>query len=88
MPSTKEPVAKARERFTDILNRAAYGRERVVIERRGKRIAAVVPVEDLDLIEALEDRIDLEDARKALADMNRKGEKPIPWAKVKKDLGL
>jgi len=48
-----------------------------------------VPAEDLDLLEAMEDRIDADDARpKVLADMKAKGEKPIPLAKLKKQLGL
>jgi hypothetical protein len=51
-------------------------------------MAAIVPAEDLDLLEAMEDRIDADDARKVLADMKAKGEKPIPWVKVKKRLGL
>jgi prevent-host-death family protein len=83
MAATRESSAHARERFSDILNRAAFGKERVLISRRGKRLAAVVPVEDLDLLESLEDRIDLDDAR---ARLKEKGS--IPWAKVKKDLGL
>ena len=48
-------------------------------------MAALVPVEDLTLIRELEDRIDLEDARKALAEA--KG-KLIPWETVKRELGL
>ena len=81
-------ASKVREDFSDTLNRVAFGRERVVLHRRGKEVAAVVPIEDLKLLEAIEDRIDLEDAREALADMKKKGQKPIPWEKVKADLGL
>jgi hypothetical protein len=40
------------------------------------------------LLEAMEDRIDADDGRQALADMKAKGEKPIPLAKVSKRLGL
>jgi hypothetical protein len=40
------------------------------------------------LLEAMEDRIDADDARVALAEMKAKGEKPIPLSKVKKHLGL
>jgi len=83
MSSSKETAARARQSFSEILNRVAYGKERVVIERRGKRLAAVVPLEDLDLLEDLEDRVDIEDARRR---MKEKGS--IPWARVKKDLGL
>ena len=48
-------------------------------------MAALVPVEDLELIRELEDRIDLQDARKALADAKGKF---IPWETVKRELGL
>jgi hypothetical protein len=34
-----------------------------------------------------ENRIDADDARKALAEMKAKGDKPIPLSKVKKRLG-
>ena len=38
--------------------------------------------------ERLEDQADVKAARKALAEMRRKNEKPIPWAQVKAELGL
>ena len=76
----------ARERLADVLNRVAYAKDRVRITRRGKAVAAVVPIEDLELIERLEDEIDIREAKKALADVRKNG--TIPWAKVKKDLGL
>ena len=79
-------TVKARENFSDLVNRSAYGKERVVLTRRGKGIAAVVPIEDLNLLEAIEGRLDLEDIEKALADPENK--RAIPWDKVKKDLGL
>lgn len=72
----------ARSEFSDIVNRAAYGGERVIVHRRKKPVAAVVPLSDLELLEHLEDRIDLEDARRRLQ------EPTVPWTKIKKDLGL
>jgi prevent-host-death family protein len=77
-------VAEVRKNFSDAVNRVAYGKERVVLKRRGKGIAALVPIEDLEAIEALEDRIDLALARKALKE---KG-KPVSLAALKKRLGL
>ncbi len=74
-------VSRARGDLAEALNRVAYTGERIVLERRGKRVAAIVSVEDLDLLEQLENRMDLEDARKALADVRRHG--AIPWEKVK-----
>ena len=79
-------TVKARENFSDLVNRSAYGKDRVVLTRRGKGVVAVVPIEDLKLLEAMEDRLDIEDIEKALADPENK--RAIPWDKVKKDLGL
>ena len=79
---SKLSTSSARQNFADIVNRAAYGHERVIVHRRKKPIAAVVPIADLELIERLEDRIDIAAARKRL------NETTIPWAKVKKNLGL
>jgi hypothetical protein len=45
---------KEREGFADAINRAAFGNERVLLRRRGRAVAAVVPIEDLRLLEALE----------------------------------
>lgn len=81
---TEIAVADVRKNFSDAVNRVAYGRERLVLKRRGKGVAALVPIEDLEMIEAMEDKIDLAMARKALKE---KG-KPIAWEKAKKQLGL
>lgn len=80
------PASKARQDFADTINRAAYGKERVVVRRRGKEIAAVVPIDDLRLLEELEDRIDLADARAALAETRKKGAKSLDA--ILKEMGL
>lgn len=76
----------ARDNFADTLNRVSYIKERVVIRRHGRDVAAVVPIEDLQFLEEIEDRLDLEEAITALKEAD--GEELIPWEKVKKDLGL
>jgi len=81
---TRMPATEARNRFSDIVNDVAFRRERVILQRHGKDIAAVVPIEDLALLEALEDKIDLDTARKALAEK----EPAVAWAKLKRELGL
>lgn len=78
----KLSATQARQEFADIVNRAAYGGERVILHRRKKPVAAVVPIEDLEFLEQLEDRSDIEEARKRL------NEPTVPWAKIKKELGL
>lgn len=79
-------AARARGHLADVINTVAYAKERVVLTRRGKRVAAVIPVEDLDVLERIEDEIDLNVARKALADVRKHG--TIPWERIKRDLGL
>jgi prevent-host-death family protein len=79
-------ISEARESFATTVNRVAFGGERVVLTRHGKRVAAVVPIEDLDLIEALEDARDLDDIRDALADPANRDR--IAWDDLKAQLGL
>jgi len=82
----KVSTVEARENLSEIINRAAYGKERIVLTRRGKDLVAIVPIDDLELLEELENRIDIEEIRKA---WEEQGDEPlIPWEKVKKDLGL
>jgi len=76
-------VSSARDALGEIVNRVAYGKERVILARRGKRLAALIPIDELELLEALEDKIDLEAARKAL-----KEPKTVSWEKVKAKIGL
>jgi len=87
---TRLNVSKAREEFPDVVNRAAYGKERTIVSRRGKDLAAVIPMEDLQLLERLAqeemDRIDLEEARAALAEAEEKG--TISLEEAKQRLGL
>jgi prevent-host-death family protein len=45
-------VAEAKTRFSELVNRASYGRERFLIRRRGKPVGAIVSVEDLAKLEA------------------------------------
>ena len=62
------------------------GGERVVLTRHGRRVAAVVPIADLELLEQLEDAADLDDVRAALADpANRER---VAWDDLKAQLGL
>ena len=85
---TRINISKARAEFPDILNRAAYGHERTILSRRGKDLAAIISIEDLRLLDRLAedemDRIDLEDARAALAEPGES----ISFEQVKKNLGI
>lgn len=82
------PCADARERFDELLRRAVKDKDRVVLTRRGKPVAALVPIEDLELLEAIEDRLDADAFRRAKEEFERSGEPAIPWEKIKAELGL
>ena len=75
-------TSTARAQFADLVNRAEYAGERTIVHRRKKPVAAVVPIEDLELIERCEDELDLRLIKKA------RKEETIPWEQVKKELGL
>lgn len=78
-------VSEARDHLADVIDEARRLHEPVYLNRRGKRLAAVIDAEDLDrLIELAEDAIDIAEARAALEE---EGES-IPWDEVKADLGL
>jgi prevent-host-death family protein len=70
---TRVASSDIRDDFSDILNRVIYQEERIIVQRHGKDVAVLLPVKDLALLEALEDHIDLEDARAALAEAREKG---------------
>jgi prevent-host-death family protein len=86
---TRINVSKAREEFPEVVNRSAYGKERTIVSRRGKDLAAVISMDDLRLLERLAreemDRIDLEDARAALKEAEEKG--TIPLRDLMRELG-
>ncbi len=63
---TKVSMTHARQDFTDIANRVMFGDERICIEKNNKPAVAIVPVEDLEILEALEDQIDIQAAKAAI----------------------
>ena len=77
-------MAKARKNLTELVSRVAYGGERIAIARRNKNLAVLVSVEEAALLEELEDRMDVDAARKALAE----GGRPIPLRDIMKKYGV
>ena len=82
--SKRLTASTARAQFADLVNRAEYAGERTIVHRRKKPVAAVVPIEDLRLLERMEDQLDLEDALKAMKEPGPR----IPWGRIKKELKL
>jgi PHD/YefM family antitoxin component YafN of YafNO toxin-antitoxin module len=81
-------TSEVREDFADTINKVCFGRHRIILHRRGKNLAAMVPMEDFMLLKSLEDRYDLSEARAILANAEAKRERTISWDKIKEDLNL
>jgi prevent-host-death family protein len=81
-------VSKAHEAFSGTIDRVAKKKQRIVLQRRGKDVAALIPLEDLALLEELEDRQDLEDFRAAKEEWEREGRQTTSLDEVVKELGI
>ncbi len=80
----KVTTAEARKHFADIVNNVAYGKDTIVLTRRGKELAALVSIDDLKLLQELEDRQDIEDAWK----IKNEPDENIKLSDLKKELDL
>lgn len=79
-------ISDARRDFADLCNRVAYGSERIIIERHGIARVALVPAEDVELLEALEEKLDLKAALQALQEAEEQG--TVSAEELKHELGL
>ena len=61
-----------------------YQHDRIVIDRRGKDKVALVPIEDLRRLEAMDDREDVAAADAAISE----SDEPIPYDEIRRELGL
>lgn len=50
----KLPTTEARELLAELVNRAAFQQERIVLTRHGKDIAVIISVDDLARLQALD----------------------------------
>ena len=79
-------VTQARKNLSDIVDKVGFNAETQIITRKGKQIVAIIPIQELRLLEKIEDCNDLMDAREALADIKENG--TITWEHFEKELGL
>ena len=66
-------MVEIRKGFADVIQRVEGSKERMIITRRNKPVAALVPIGDAALLEKLEDDLDLLDAMQALEDYESTG---------------
>ncbi len=76
------PANNALQKIDAIIERVSKTGERVRVRRRGK-LAAIVPVEDLRLISAIEDYLDLRAVEESRAELRKLGKKPLKWEEVR-----
>ena len=82
--TTKISTADARKNLSNIVNRVSFGKEPIILTRRGEEIAALVGMDELKLLQEIEDRIDIADAIKAIKEPGD----DIPAEQFWKKLGL
>ncbi len=56
-------MTQAKNELADVVNRAAYGGERIILISRGKPKAAIISFEDLQLLEGLQEEKEVHRAR-------------------------
>ncbi|OAI48500.1 hypothetical protein AYO45_04815 [Gammaproteobacteria bacterium SCGC AG-212-F23] len=63
----------AKEQFADLINRVVHNKERVILTRRGKEVAALIPFEDLEVLRTSQDKNDLQEAIQTLKEARDTG---------------
>jgi len=79
-------VTQLRHVLSDTINAVRFEGERILLERQGKPVAALVSVEDMELLERLEDQRLIELADEAAAESE--GKPSIPFDEMERRLGL
>jgi prevent-host-death family protein len=80
-------LTELRESLPDTIGRVAHGKERLLIKRHNRPVAAVVPMDDVRLLEMLDDLLDVNAAAEALEEIANGGELKSAAA-FRKELGL
>ena len=70
-------AADARENLAEVINRVAFGDERIVLTRHGKALVAMVPLDDLEALDRFQDYLDAQLADEAWEEYQREGGVPI-----------
>jgi prevent-host-death family protein len=80
------PTGEARKNLAALVKRVAYDKEQLVLTRHGKQLCALVPIEDLSLLNQLRGAASRNDINDALVEHTR-GE-AIEWTALKRELGI
>ena len=89
LDATHIDLTSAYLNLVDVVNQVPIGRP-IILHQNGKQVAALISIEDLHLLERLieeeEDRIDIVETEKILADVKEQG--TVPWERIKAELGF
>ena len=75
-------ATQLKKEFGTVTGRVEHAGERIVVRRNSRDAFALVPIDDLRLLEALEDKIDILAAKESLADPRPS----LDWDEVEKEL--
>lgn len=79
-------ITDARGRLAEVVNEAAYAGQVTYLTRRGRRLAAIMPVEAAEAAERWEDQQLGKMADEAIEEMARAGQQPISLEQVRREL--
>lgn len=85
MSITYITTVEAKEDFADLVNRVSQSKERIVLTRRDKNIAAIISYDDLLLLLEKENKRDLQEATESLQEARSLGTVTLP--EIKEELG-
>jgi len=94
MEVTDVSIAAARRHLSAIINRVAYGKERIILASRGKPKAAIINIEDLHRLEEIEKTAESAQTErkaalamaKAIREISLRRRAGIPFPDVSQDL--
>lgn len=73
MTTTSMTTIQAKEEFSELVNRVSHNKERVILIRRDKEIAAIIPIEDFAILQSSLNKNDLQEAVDALKEARHVG---------------
>lgn len=85
MTTTSINTADAKEEFSELVNRVSHYKERIILIRRGKEVAALVPIEDLHNILESQSKTDLQESVEALKEARAQG--TLSLDELKEEIG-
>ncbi|MCY3757677.1 MAG: type II toxin-antitoxin system Phd/YefM family antitoxin [Acidobacteria bacterium] len=66
LEATEISASSARQNFSKIIDAVRVAGKRILVTQHGRPAAAVIGVEDLELLQLLEDRMDVAEARRRM----------------------